>query len=225
MRCEEPMIIEGALRIRVTSWNRIEAAISRRCGILIDFATPPAICRDHPAHPPNLTVVARAALALSDPMEPGESVLGPTLRGHKYGRNQALEPALAERLGRPLPGAMGKYDLVVPTPLNPERPPRRRFNQAARLGTVVAKKFGCRFEMGSLVRAKSTLPPTGFGHHQRQRNLGRPFGTRPAKSIVGRNLVVVDDLMTGSATLEQCARARREASARAGDALARARAQ
>jgi ComF family protein len=118
-------------------------------------------------------------------------------------------------------------DLVVPVPLHRRRFRERGFNQAYLLvrewprwhrSLCVARK--------ALVRRGHTVPQTGLGRRQRRVNLKNAFSAGPdaaAGQIVGRHVLLVDDVFTTGATAEACARILREAGAEAVTALTLAR--
>ena len=155
--------------------------------------------------------IARS-IARYDPSAEAEAgPLGAIIRRHKYGLDQTLARALAECIGDSLPFQPGDQDLVVPVPLHRTRLRWRGFNQAALLGIELAQRLGCRFDAACMVRERATPPQTARDHGARRRNVRRAFRVTDRERVRDRNLLLVDDVMTTGATLNECARTLKEA--------------
>ncbi len=116
-------------------------------------------------------------------------------------------------------------DLLVPTPLHRRRLFSRRFNQAAALASAISRASGVPFDPLVLARVKATPPQVGLSRAQRADNVQGAFRTleeaRPR--IVGRKLVLVDDVLTSGATSNAAARVLLRAGAARVDLLVFAR--
>ncbi len=136
--------------------------------------------------------------------EPGS--LPALIRRHKYGLDQSVGKALAEYLGDDLPLAAADYDVVVPVPLYWRRLWWRGFNQAALLAAEVAARMRLPLDATSFVRVRSTTSQTSRHHDERIRNVRRAFRVKRPDRLKGRRLLLVDDVMTTGATVDECAR-------------------
>ena len=119
-------------------------------------------------------------------------------------------------------------DLVVPVPLTPQRLGERGYNQAWELVKAL-RRLTCG-AMGSalataLVRLGETPDQHSLGREARLRNLRGVFAAHPlhAHRLVGRNLLLVDDVTTTGATLHTAAQALQQAGAARVSALVFAR--
>jgi ComF family protein len=102
---------------------------------------------------------------------------------------------------------------LVPVPLHPRRRRERGFNQAELLAAALASGSGLVLAPGVLVRRKDTAPQSGLSSAARRRNVAGAFAVRQRPRVVGRTLVLVDDVSTTGATAAACARALRQAGA------------
>lgn len=125
-----------------------------------------------------------------------------------------------------------EVDLVVPVPLHARRHRRRGFNQAyllvrhwPRLAAAVAPTPPL-FEVDPrlLVRRRRTASQTGLGRRQRRQNVRDSFAVAAGKALERRRILLVDDVYTTGATVDECARTLLRAGAGRVDVLTLARA-
>jgi ComF family protein len=132
----------------------------------------------------------------------------------KYGDRLDLTPGFAGWLncsGRLL---VGETDVIVPVPLHRGRLWRRRYNQSAELARALARLTGKPVDFAALVRSRAT-PSQGTmpSAKARRRNVLSAFEVPPRHktAIAGRNLLLIDDVLTTGATVDACARALKRA--------------
>ncbi|MEZ5925950.1 MAG: ComF family protein [Hyphomicrobiaceae bacterium] len=113
-------------------------------------------------------------------------------------------------------------NLIVPVPLARLRLWRRRFNQAAVLARAVAVESGTPVSPLVLKRTKSTRSQVGLTSDQRRRNVQGAFSVPAwAKPLVaGRQVLLIDDVITTGSTIDAAARALLGGGAAAVDVLA-----
>ena len=130
----------------------------------------------------------------------------------KYG---GVRPA-ANVLGRMLAEAVATLDfsagpvIVVPVPLFRAKQRQREFNQAELIARAALKFSSAegRFRLAERVldRKRDTQSQTGLTTHQRRENMRGAFAVAQAEVVRGRNVLVVDDVVTTGATVSECAR-------------------
>ncbi len=100
---------------------------------------------------------------------------------------------------------------LVPVPLHPTRQRERGFNQAALLADAFARLTGLP-RADVLRRDRATVRQHGLDRAARLRNLAAAFDVADG-SVAPRSAIVVDDILTTSATMESCAAVLRAAGA------------
>ncbi|WP_114522200.1 ComF family protein [Altererythrobacter sp. ZODW24] len=132
----------------------------------------------------------------------------------KHGRRIALAPMLARLMAARLPDLEGEW-LIIPVPLHRWRIWKRGFNQAAMLATEIGKLKGAAVCLDGLVRLKKTPSLGGLGKKARAKALAGAIGVNPRRreSLSGRQVILVDDVMTSGATSNACVKALKKAGA------------
>lgn len=125
----------------------------------------------------------------------------------KHGDRLDLVPMLGRwmlRAGRDL---LQDADLIAPVPLHWTRRVKRRSNQAAELARFLAPRAGARYEPRLLLRGRRTAVQDGKNRAARAENVAGALAPGPgARSICGQRVVLIDDVLTTGATLNECAR-------------------
>jgi ComF family protein len=145
------------------------------------------------------------------PATAGLNALASAVHALKYGRRRRVATALGALLAARYPFAPDA--LLVPVPLHLHRLRARGFNQALLLARALAGRRGLEVAARNLVRLRDTHMQPGLSAAERRRNLRGAFVVRTPAAIVGRQVVVVDDVLTTGATAEACALTLRAAGA------------
>jgi ComF family protein len=101
-------------------------------------------------------------------------------------------------------------ELLLPVPLHPTRLRWRGFNQALLLARHLAP---ARLDTQVLIRQRSTRPQVGLTSQERRANVKGAFAVTDPARVAGKNLVLIDDVFTTGATINECARVLRQAKA------------
>jgi ComF family protein len=130
----------------------------------------------------------------------------------KYDDRPQLARELSLALARALGGGpaagpgvgLKRHDLIVEVPLHRARHRERGYNQAAVLAECLASRIGVPRLAGALERVRPTPPQARLGPAARRANLADAFRVRHPERLAGRNVLIVDDVLTTGATLEAC---------------------
>jgi ComF family protein len=117
------------------------------------------------------------------------------------------------RAGREL---LADCDVIVPVPLHRGRLVARRFNQAAELARALGLETARPMLPNALRRKRRTAQQVGLDKAARQANMKGAFEvTTPGKAeLLGKRVLLVDDVYTTGATASAATRALRRAGAR-----------
>jgi ComF family protein len=103
-------------------------------------------------------------------------------------------------------------DLVVPIPLGVKRLRERGYNQAALLARPFALALQLPYRPRALKRIKETRTQVGLSIPQRRKNVEGAFEADP-DIVSGKSVIVMDDVMTTGATLDEAGQALKQAGA------------
>lgn len=119
----------------------------------------------------------------------------------------------------------GDSDLLIPVPLSKKRFLERGFNQASVLATILARRYGIRLDDRSLIRVRHTgIHRVAMDSRARELTVDAAFSVVRPNLIDGRNILLVDDVLTSGATTSGCARELKKNGARGVFVLTAARA-
>jgi ComF family protein len=115
-------------------------------------------------------------------------------------------------LGRPLGEwmsekvrVMADIDMVMPVPLHVKRLRQRGFNQALLLAHRMSATHRIPLSYDNLYRSRQTRPQVELTGEERVRNVAGAFALRRPAEVVSRKIVLIDDVFTTGATMNECA--------------------
>jgi ComF family protein len=100
-----------------------------------------------------------------------------------------------------------QIDLIIPVPIHHLKKAERGYNQSDYIVKGLSKGLNIPYSTKSLKRTKYTESQTGLHINERAENVTNAFKVKNAKKINGKNILVVDDIITTGATTQECASA------------------
>ena len=132
----------------------------------------------------------------------------------KFEGRPGLAGALVSSIVQAIPERDRRPDLVASVPLHAARRRERGYDQAACLGEALADRLGAPFVRDVLRRVRPTRAQSELGQAARRRNVLGAFAVDRAAWVRGRDVLLVDDVITTGATLAEGLGALRAAGAR-----------
>jgi ComF family protein len=184
----------------------VPALIARPCaGGAIELAAGERIPGASPGAP-----APQDALRVWPAFETDDRILA-VIHALKFARRERLAPWLARALADGLPARALEGDAreirLVPVPMDRASQRRRGFNQAERIASALGALTGVTVERCAIAKARATAPQSSLGRAERVRNVAGAISIVDGGALAGRDVVLVDDLVTTGATAAACAAA------------------
>ena len=127
----------------------------------------------------------------------------------KYKGNQEIGIYLGKLMGGQLlnSGRFKNIDAIIPLPMHPDKQRKRGYNQAEVLAKGISQKINVPLLNDIVVRSKTTTTQTNKQRVERWTNVDGTFIIQKQSRIIGKNILLVDDVITTGATLEACSNA------------------
>jgi len=99
-----------------------------------------------------------------------------------------------------------EIDLIVPVPMYRTKKRERTYNHAEVLARSISQSFGIPFDSKNLKKIQWTQSQSELDKQKRLRNVKDSFITVDKNIFRGKNVLLVDDVYTTGATINECAR-------------------
>jgi ComF family protein len=166
-----------------------------RCPICAHRSVRAEICGQCLTHPPRFAKVS-VALSYDFPMDA-------LIRRLKYAADLSLIDPLAGLLSERVE-AEARPDCIVPMPLSAPRMRERGFNQSLEIARTLATRLHVPLAAAACRRIRHTPPQAALPLDQRRANIRGAFVCDA--ELEGARVVIVDDVMTSGATLNELTR-------------------
>ncbi|MDN3491857.1 ComF family protein [Winogradskyella bathintestinalis] len=129
------------------------------------------------------------------------------LHNLKYRGHEEIGTFFGQWLGSELATIEGYkiIDTVIPVPLYKSKLRKRGYNQVAKFGKEIASALNASYNDTVLIKTKSTKTQVFKGRLKRWNDDGAIFDISENKSLAGKHILLVDDIITTGATVEACA--------------------
>ncbi len=132
-----------------------------------------------------------------------EGPLREAIHQFKYRPCRSLGKPLAQWIAGKLQPVQN-IDVVIPVPLHATRLRERGFNQALLLAHELGTVFNLAVCFDNLARIRSTRPQVELSGTERIKNVAGAFALRRPDEVRGKAILLVDDVFTTGATMNEC---------------------
>ncbi|MBQ7553281.1 MAG: ComF family protein [Bacteroidaceae bacterium] len=124
----------------------------------------------------------------------------------KYGGRKTLAVDMGRMMAADLQkdGFFEGVDFIVPVPLHPRRLLMRGYNQSEMLAKGVSEITQIPILNGVVERIRYTETQTKKSGAERAENMKHTFRVADVNNVIGKHLLLVDDVVTTSSTLTAC---------------------
>ncbi len=135
-----------------------------------------------------------------------DKLLKQTIHYYKYRFVHDLSEPLSLLLAQALQNStLSTPDMIIPVPLHKRRYRWRGFNQSEKLARSLNLQIPIITDI--LLRVRYTIPQVKMRNKSnRKKNLINAFEIKNPTQIVGKNILLIDDIMTTGATFTECAK-------------------
>lgn len=105
-------------------------------------------------------------------------------------------------------------DIIIPVPVSNKRLKERGYNQAGLIGKKLAKDMKIEYNGEILIKAKNSEKQSMQSFRKRQKAVKNLFKVADNLNVVGKRVILVDDVFTTGATANECSKILTEAGAK-----------
>lgn len=137
-----------------------------------------------------------------------ESTLQKIIHALKYENKSSLGIYLGKLIYRLNQDILHEWeiDLILPVPLYGLKKAERGYNQSLYIAKGINEELKTNLSTGDLKRKKYTPSQTKLNTVERKANVSDAFKIKNTKNIRGKNILLVDDVITTGSTINECAR-------------------
>lgn len=124
----------------------------------------------------------------------------------KYNRKFKLGMFLGEILSEGIKSRNWQVNLIVPVPIHHLKKVERGYNQSDYIVKGLSKTLQIPYSTKLIKRIRYTESQTKLNMKQRSENVANAFKVSNKKEIIGKNVLLVDDVITTGSTIQECAK-------------------
>jgi len=98
------------------------------------------------------------------------------------------------------------FDVLIPVPLHKDRLTERAYDQALLLVRELSRRTGIPYRKRVLQKKRPTVPQVKLSGAEREKRVRGTFHLLDKEAVVEKSILLVDDVYTTGATVNECAR-------------------
>ena len=126
----------------------------------------------------------------------------PLILKFKHGDGTHIAPYMANEMTKVIQDLVEDIDLIIPVPLHKFRLLKRKYNQSAYLAKIIGKNINKPCDYTRVKRIKNTASQGNKSFSARVKNIRSAFLINNA-NIKNKNILIVDDVHTTGATINE----------------------
>jgi len=130
----------------------------------------------------------------------------------KYDEGTTFGFELGVRLGKKI--SSSTIDCIIPVPLNKRKERERGYNQSDWIAKGLASVINVPVLSNAVRRTRYTVTQTHLNAEERKKNIADAFEVTDTDAICGKNILLVDDIITTGSTIQEIAQVLKKAKAK-----------
>ena len=98
------------------------------------------------------------------------------------------------------------YDIIIPVPIHYNRKITRGYNQSALVAKSLAKKLDIKYEDKILFKKVNNKPQSTKNKEERKNNVIGVYFTKNEERVLGKKVLLLDDIYTTGSTVNECSK-------------------
>ena len=114
---------------------------------------------------------------------------------------------------------MNFYDIIIPVPISKKRFQIRGYNQSLLIAKEIAKMHHKKLEADVLIKIQNNSPQSTLNKQEREKNAKNVYKIRNTEKIKNKKILLIDDIFTTGATVNECSKILKQGQAKKVDIL------
>lgn len=111
------------------------------------------------------------------------------------------------------------YDIIMPVPISKKRKKVRGYNQSLLIAKEMAKIYDLKLKKNIIIKTKNNMAQSNLNKKDREANVVNAYKIIEKKEITNKKILLIDDIFTTGATVNECSKTLKNAGAKKIDIL------
>lgn len=95
------------------------------------------------------------------------------------------------------------YDIIIPVPMYEKKKKQRGYNQTELITNKIAEKLEIKLEKNNIIKIKNTKTQSTLSESERKQNIKNAFLVNNKENILGKKVIIFDDIYTTGQTVNE----------------------